>query len=114
MAWKLTVRHASRVDRESFDSAEPALARARQRLEEIRQEGGLPAINALRDFEPGQRVHARFELDGPGFFRGPKGGIDLMGDGSVVAYTGTIRKEPLAADSLDEAFERLSASFASS
>ncbi len=107
MAWTLTIRHASAVDREKFDDLDQAIGEARRRLEEIRAEGGLPPINALRDFEPGQRVHARFELDGPGFFRGPKGGLDLMGNGSVVAYTGTIRKEPLEADSLDEAIERL-------
>jgi hypothetical protein len=107
LTWTLTVRHGSKVDREKFETPDEALAHVRERLEEVRREGGLPPISALRDFAPGQRVHARFELDGPGFFRGPKGGIDLMGDGSVVAYTGTIRKEPLKADSLDEAVERL-------
>jgi hypothetical protein len=107
LSWTLTVRHGSTVDREKFERLDPALDLARGRLEEIRTEGGLPAISALRDFAPGQRVHARFEIDGPGFFRGPKGGIDLMGDGTVVAYTGTIRKEPLEADSLDDAFRRL-------
>jgi hypothetical protein len=30
-----------------------------------------------------------------------------MGDGHAIAYTGAIRKEPIDADSLDEAFERL-------
>ena len=107
MSWTLTVRHLSQVDRENLEELEQAIARARARLEEIRAEGGLPAISALRDFTPEQRVHARFELDGPGFIRGHKGGIDLMGDGSIVVYTGTIRKQPLEADSLDDAFERL-------
>ena len=107
MAWKLTVRHGSQVEREKVETLDEALADVGRRLEEIRREGGLPPINALRDFTPGQRVHARFELDGPGLLRGPKGGIDLMGDGSAVAYTGTIRKEPLGADSLNDAIERL-------
>ena len=39
-------------------------------------------------------------------------GIDVMGDGSVIAYTGTIRKEPIEADGLDQAFERLGESLA--
>ena len=30
-----------------------------------------------------------------------------MGDGTAIPYTGAIRKEPIEADSLDEAFERL-------
>ena len=107
MSWTLTVRHASSVDREKFDELADALAETRRRLEQIRSEGGLPAISALRDFAPGQRVHARFELDGPGLFRGPKGGIDLMGDGTVIAYTGTLRKEPIEPDSLDDAIRRL-------
>ena len=32
-----------------------------------------------------------------------------MGDGAAVAYGGTIRKEPIEADTLDDAFERLRA-----
>jgi hypothetical protein len=32
-----------------------------------------------------------------------------MGDGGIIAYTGTVRKEPLDAESLDEAVERLRA-----
>jgi hypothetical protein len=107
LSWTLTIRHGSSVDREKFEDVDSAIVAARARLVQIQKEGGLPAINALRDFAPEQRVHARFELDGPGLFRGAKGGIDLMGNGSVVAYTGTIRKEPLDADSLDEAFESL-------
>ena len=107
MSWTLTVRHGSQVDREKFEDAERAVAAARAHLEDVRAEGGLPPISALRDFAPDQRVHARLEIDGPGFFRGAKGGIDLMGNGSVIAYTGTIRKEPLEADNLDDALDAL-------
>jgi hypothetical protein len=67
----------------------------------------MKAISAVRDFSPGQRVNARIELSGPGFLRGREGGVDVMGDGSVVAYKGAIRKDLLPADSLDEAFEHL-------
>ena len=108
MSWTLTVRHGSQVDREKFEDAAGAIAAAHAHLERIRSEGGLPPISALRDFTPGQRVHARLEIDGPGLFRGPKGGIDLMGDGTVVAYTGTIRKEPIEGDSVDRTIELLS------
>lgn len=78
----------------------------------MRREGNLPAIGALRDFSPEQRVHARIELSGPGILRSKEGGIDVMGDGSVVAYTGAIRKQALPADSPDEALERLREAFA--
>jgi hypothetical protein len=52
-------------------------------------------------------VAARIEISGPGLIRSPEGGIDVMGDGTAIAYTGTVRKEPIDADSVDQAFERL-------
>jgi hypothetical protein len=105
--WKVTVRHGSSVGREKFDSLDEAIGEARQRVEEIRREGGLPTIKAFRDHTPDQRVHARIEISGPGLLRGREGGIDVMGDGKAIAYTGAIRKEQVEADSLDQAFTRL-------
>jgi hypothetical protein len=105
--WKVTVRHGSSVGREKFDSLDEAIGEARRRVEEIRREGGLPTIKAFRDHTPDQRVHARIEISGPGLLRGKEGGIDVMGDGKAVAYTGAIRKEQVEADSLDQAFTRL-------
>jgi hypothetical protein len=105
--WKVTVRHGSNVGREKFDSVDEAIADARRRVEEIRREGGLPAISVFRTHSPDQRVHARIEISGPGLIRTPEGGIDVMGDGTVIPYKGAIRKERLAAGSLDEALERL-------
>jgi hypothetical protein len=46
-------------------------------------------------------------VSGPGLIRSPEAGVDVMGDGTAVAYTGAIRKERIEAHSLDEAFERL-------
>jgi hypothetical protein len=107
VSWKVTVRHGSQVGREKFETVEEAIAEARQRVEEVRREGGLPATSAFREYAPDQQVHARIEISGPGLLRGAEGGIDVMGDGSLVAYTGTIRKRAIAADSFDDAFERL-------
>lgn len=103
----MTVRHGSSVGREKFDSLDQAIAAARRRLEEIRDEGGLPAISVFREHPPDQRVHARIEISGPGLFRSPEGGVDVMGDGKSIAYTGAIRKETIEADSLEQAFARL-------
>lgn len=105
--WKVTVRHGSSVGRERFDSLDDAIAEARRRVEVVRREGRLPAISLFRRHTPDQRVHARIEISGPGLFRAPEGGIDVMGDGTAIAYNGAIRKETIEADSLDEAFERL-------
>jgi len=107
VSWKVTVRHGSKVGREKFDSLDEAIDDARRRVDEIRREDRLPAISFIRDFSPDQRVAARIEISGPGLFRAPEGGIDVLGDGSAIAYTGAMRKEPIESDSLDEAFERL-------
>ena len=107
MKWKVTVRHGSTVDREKLGSIDEALAVARRRVEEIQREDDLPTVHFLREFTPDQRVAARIEISGPGLIRAPEGGIDVTGDGGAIAYTGAIRKEPIEASSLDEAFERL-------
>jgi hypothetical protein len=105
--WKVTVRHGSKVGREKFSTLDEAIAEARRRVDEVRHEGGLPTISAFREHTPGQRVQARIEISGPGLIRSPEGGIDVMGDGHAIAYTGAIRKEPIEAASLDEALSRL-------
>jgi hypothetical protein len=107
MSWKVTVRHGSKVDRGKFKSLDEALGETRRRVEEIRLEDALPTVHFLREFTPDQRVAGRIEISGPGLIRGPEGGIDVLGDGSAIAYTGAIRKEPIDVSSLDEAFERL-------
>ncbi len=95
------------MGREKFESLEDAIADARRRVEEIQREDRLPPVRSIRDFSPGKRVQARIEISGPGLIRAPEGGIDVMGDGTAIAYTGAIRKETIEAGSLDEAFERL-------
>jgi hypothetical protein len=107
VSWKVTVRHGSSVGREKFGSLDEAIADARRRVEEIQREDRLPHISMLREFTPEQQVQARIEVSGPGLFRAPEGGIDVMGDGKAIAYTGAVRKEKIDADSLDDAFERL-------
>jgi hypothetical protein len=107
VSWKVTVRHGSSVGREKFDSLDDAIADARHRVEEIQREDRLPHISMLREFTPEEQVKARIEISGPGLFRAPEGGIDVMGDGHAIAYTGAVRKERIDADSLADAFGRL-------
>jgi hypothetical protein len=112
VSWKVTVRHGPKVGRERFSTLEEAIEEARHRVDEIRREGRVPTITAFRKHASGQRVQARIEISGPGLFRHPEGGIDVMGDGHAIAYTGAIRKETIDAATLDEAFERLGQSLA--
>jgi hypothetical protein len=74
-------------------------------VREIRREGPLEEVSALRDYAPDQRVHARLELSTGGFFRGREAGIDVMGDGSLVPYRGVIRKRELDAPAEVSAFD---------
>jgi hypothetical protein len=106
-AWKVTVRRGPKVTREGYDSLEDALEAAREAADRTRREGRLPAINALRDFTPDQRVQCRVEISGRGFLRAPEAGIDVMGDGSIVPYRGAIRKTQLESEGLDDAIEQL-------
>jgi hypothetical protein len=105
--WKVTVRHGPSVGREKFATLDEAIEEMRQKVEEIRREDRLPPVSMLRDFSPAEQVQARIEISGPGLIRAPEGGVDVMGDGSAIAYTGAIRKHPIEVDSLEHAFERL-------
>jgi hypothetical protein len=107
VSWKVTVRHGSKVGREKFATLDEAMDEARRRVAEIQREGGLPAISAFREHPSDQRVEARIEISGPGLIRSPEGGIDVMGNGHAIAYTGAMRKETIHAETLDDAFERL-------
>jgi hypothetical protein len=104
-AWRLTIRHGSSVDRKTFDSLDAAIAAMERASEEIRDEGPLEEMNALRDYEPGQRVHARLELSTGGLFRGREAGVDVMGNGALVPYTGVVRKTKLEAREGESAFD---------
>jgi hypothetical protein len=95
VSWKLTVRHGSDVEHESFDDLEEAVDAMRSRALEIRAEGPAKSVSALRDFGPGQQVHARLQLAGRGLLRKPVAGIDVRGDGTFMPYRGGVRREEL-------------------
>jgi hypothetical protein len=93
--YRLTVRHGSRVQRESFESLDDAMDAMERHSREIRAEGPLAEVNALRDYGPGERVHARLELSTGGLLRGREAGVDVMGDGALVPFAGVVRKRKL-------------------
>jgi hypothetical protein len=104
-SYRLTIRHGSRVQRESFESLDDAIGAMEQRSREIRTEVPLEEVSALRDFEPGQQVHARLELSTGGAFRGREVGVDVMGDGALVPYAGVVRKRRLEPRDGETAFD---------
>jgi hypothetical protein len=102
--WKLTVRHGSDVEHESFDDLGEAVAEMRERALAIRAEGPVRGVSALRDFGPGQQVHARLELKGRGL-RGPVAGVDVRGNGAFMPYRGGLRREELDPSGHDTPFD---------
>jgi len=107
VSWKVTVRHGSNVGREKFETVDEAVRAARLSVDQIRKGDRLPPVKMLREFSPAELVHARIEISGPGILRGREGGIDVLGDGTAIAFTGAIRKRRVDASTLDDAFERL-------
>ena len=96
----LTIRDGPRVEREKFDALEPAIAELRRRADEILGEGGLPALSAFREYSSEQRVKARLEISTGRLLKRREAGIDVMGDNSVVAFSGGILRNPI--EGIDE------------
>jgi hypothetical protein len=93
--YRLTVRRGSEVSRERFERLDDAIAELRRRSDEIRAGGTLPGVKMLREFEPGERVAARLEISTGGWLRGRAAGVDVMGDGSLVAFAGSVGRREL-------------------
>jgi hypothetical protein len=93
------------VKHERFASLEEAIEALERRARQIRSEEPLDEVGALRDFEPGQQVHARLELSAGRLLRGREVGLDVMGDGALVPYTGVVRKRRLEPRDGETAFD---------
>lgn len=104
-AFKLTIRHGAKVSREDHESLPTAMASLREHAERIRAEGNLPEVSMIRTYEPGDRVKARLEVSTGRFLRSRDAGVDVMGDGEVVAFKGGVGRKPLATEAGDSPYE---------
>jgi hypothetical protein len=104
-AWKLTVRHGSDVYTERFDDLGEAVAEMHRRALAIRAEGPAKPVSALRDFAPGDQVHARLQLTGKGLLRKPVAGVDVRGDGTFMPFRGGVSREELDPSAFDTPFD---------
>ena len=60
----------------------------------------------MREFEPADLVAGRVEISTGGLLRGrANAGIDVMGDGRYVAFTGGVGREPLDPAAGEDAFD---------
>ena len=105
-AWKLTVRHGSDVEHESFDDLGEAVAAMRERALAIRAEGPAKPVSALRDFGPEQQVHARLQLSGQGAAaQAGRRGSTCAGDGTFMPFRGGVTREELDPTSHETPFD---------
>lgn len=103
-SYKLTIRNGPKVFRESFAELEDAVAALRTHAERIRANADLePAKAFRREYEPGDQVMARLEISTGGPFRGRDAGVDVMGDGSLVAFRGGVFRKEISAERGDDA-----------
>jgi hypothetical protein len=84
------------VYRERFDELDPALEALERHAKDIRSAGPLQGRKLIREFEPADLVAGRVEISTGGMFGGGiTAGIDVMGDGRYVAFTGGVGRDHL-------------------
>jgi hypothetical protein len=83
------------VAREQFGELDAAIAAPEREAKQVRSEGPLPSRKLVREFEPGDLVAARLEISTGGLLRGRTAGVDVMGDGRLVAFRGGMRREEI-------------------
>jgi hypothetical protein len=102
--WRLTIRHGPDVRTERFDELDDAIAAMRDEAVHIVGAGSAEPVTGFREYAPGEQVAARLELATGGLLRGRGAGIDVMGDGALVPYVGTLRRRRLEGRTPEQAF----------
>ncbi len=98
MAWRVTVRMGPRVEKLRCETLPEALDAVEARARAVADGSRLDEVDLhVRSYAPGDQVAARAELKGPQRLR-PfiHAGIDIRGDGSVIAWSGGVRRERIA------------------
>jgi hypothetical protein len=89
LSYQVTVRRGPKVERERSESLDEAIDALERHARTAPRRTGVDFVN--RRYEPGDLVAARIELKGSGV----RAGVDVRGDGSMVAWTGRIRRAPI-------------------
>jgi hypothetical protein len=109
MPYTVTIRVGPRVRRERVPSLADAIDVLELRLTTLGPDVRRPTQRALaREYEPVQQVAARGELSGPSrLVPRVQAGADVRGDGSIEAYRGRVRRELVAQERGETAFDAL-------
>ncbi len=97
MSYRITVRRGPKIDHERADSLEQAIEVTKSYVRGSRRRDAVEAIG--RRYEASDLVAVRIEVKGPG----GRGGIDVRGDGGVIAWTGRVFRKELEGDDPYEA-----------
>ena len=108
----MTVRRGSVVERRRVATLEAALDALESAARDVARTERPGSIDLrFRRYEPSERVAARIELSGPGRISpSVRGGIDVHGDGSMLAHVGGARRaavEPADGETPLEALRRV-------
>jgi hypothetical protein len=97
VAWRVKVRHGPRVEKLRCATLPEALDALEERARAAAAGPPLHEVDLrVRRYTPADQVAARAELMGPQRLR-PfiHAGIDVRGDGSIVAWSGGVRREAI-------------------
>jgi hypothetical protein len=92
VSYRVTVRRGPKVERSTHASLDDALHRLRAEANATPRAGAVAGLG--KRYEPEDRVTARIELKAPN----ARAGVDVRGDGTVVAWTGRVFRKPLDGD----------------
>jgi hypothetical protein len=87
VSYRITVRTGPKIAREKCESLDEAIEIVKRYVRGSRRREAVEALG--RRFEPGQIVAIRIEVKGPS----NRAGLDVLGDGGLVAYTGKLSKK---------------------
>ena len=95
--WRVKVRQGPRVEKLRCETLPEALDALEERARAVADGNGLDEIDLhVRRYKPSDLVAARAELKGPQRLRPIiHAGIDVHGDGSLIAWSGGVRREQI-------------------
>jgi len=100
LSYRVTVRRGPQVKRERCDTLDEALEVAKRHVRGARRSDAVEALG--RRYEPANLIALRIELKG----RGRRAGLDVRGDGGIVAYRGRVFRKVLDGDDPYDALRR--------
>lgn len=104
MAWRVIVRDGPQVRKLGAADLGGALDLVEREGRALAAgPGRAPVALRSRSFSPQQQVAARVELRG----RGVRAGIDVRGDGTTEAWTGTVRRRLVEAHGAESSYAAL-------